>query len=52
MISLRQLGNVNNEITMGHGMWGMTRLEPSIVESESVEVRVGSGRAPGGPGDC
>jgi hypothetical protein len=25
------------EITMSHGMWGMTRLKPSIVESESVE---------------
>ena len=25
------------EITMSHGMWGMTRLKPSIVKSESVE---------------
>ena len=24
------------EITLGHGMWGMTRLKPSIGESESV----------------
>jgi hypothetical protein len=25
------------EITTSHGMWGMTRLRPSIVESKSVE---------------
>jgi hypothetical protein len=40
------------EITMSHGMWGMTRLEPSIVESESVGEHAQCGRALGGPGDC
>jgi hypothetical protein len=28
------------EITMNHGMWGMTLLKPSIGESESIEEHV------------
>ena len=28
------------EITVSHGMWGMTRLKPSIGESEPVEEHV------------